>query len=321
MTTTAIAFHDHEPVGPDLLSTVTHGLSQPQKRIPPKFFYDERGSQLFDAICAQPEYYVPDVERRILQRLAPELRDAIGAGCVLIEPGAGAAAKVRELLPVLEPAAYVPIDISGPYLKQVAHDLAADFPGLAIHAACDDFTRDFRLPPDLPAGRRLCFFPGSTLGNFDPQEASTHLRRFAKHVGPEGLLLIGVDTKKPAEVLHAAYNDAAGITASFNRNLLERLNRELDADFAVEHFEHEAFYNADAGRVEMHLVSRREQSVTIGEQTFRFNPGERLHTESSYKYRPQEFLTMAREAGLVDRRHWLDERGYFGVYLLGLPVS
>ncbi len=311
-----IRFHDLKPEGLSLHEAVVHGFSLEQKRLPPKFFYDARGSALFDEICRQPEYYLPDVERAMLSDLADEVARHTGTRRVVIEPGAGNAAKVRLLLETLAPAAYVPMDISCSYLKQSAQALADDYPGLAVHAVCVDYTHSLPLPETIPDGRRLGFFPGSSLGNFEPEEAQAFLSMFCRMLGRDGMLLIGVDTKKSPAILDAAYNDAAGITAAFNLNLLHRIRRELSAEVDPDAFAHEAGYNADAGRIEMHLVSCQAQQVRVDGHSFRFEAGERLHTESSYKYTPQEFLSLAGASGFHPCCYWLDPRGLFAIYLL-----
>jgi dimethylhistidine N-methyltransferase len=311
-----VTFHDHKPQSLSLYDAVVEGLSQPCKAIPPKFFYDEKGSQLFDAICDQPEYYLPDVERRLLQGCAAEIASYTGKARVLIEPGAGNLAKVRLLLDELQPSAYVPMDISCEYLQWMSAELAADYPWLAIHAACVDFSHSLPLPAAVPAGKRLAFFPGSSLGNFHPPEAARFLAMVRNTVAEGGMLLIGVDTKKPVSILDAAYNDAAGVTAEFNLNLLQRMRRELAADVDPDGFDHRAFYNADKGRVEMHLVSQREQEVRVNGHRFHFERGESVHTECSYKYTPDEFHALARQAGFTPVQHWLAEGGLFAVYLL-----
>ncbi|MCU7796805.1 MAG: L-histidine N(alpha)-methyltransferase [Candidatus Thiodiazotropha sp. (ex Myrtea spinifera)] len=319
--TARITFHDLKPEGLSLHEAVISGLSRTQKSIPPKFFYDERGSELFDAICRQPEYYLPDVERAMLLQVAEEIEAHTGRQRILIEPGAGNAAKVRLLLEALEPSAYVPMDISCDYLKGAAHDLVMDFPWLPVHAVCVDYTHSLPLPSTLPEGRRLAFFPGSSLGNFEPVEALLFLKMVQKALGEEGMLLIGVDTKKPSEILDAAYNDAAGVTAEFNLNLLYRIRRELDADLDPDTFAHQAYYNQDAGRIEMHLVSRQLQRVRVNGQSFQFREGETLHTESSYKYAPDEFLSLAGQAGFKARCHWLDRQRLFAIYLFDVAKN
>jgi dimethylhistidine N-methyltransferase len=311
-----IHFHDFKPTGLSLHDEVVRGFSRSQKSIPPKFFYDELGSALFDEICRQPEYYLPDVERSMLSGLASEIASRVGSGRVLIEPGAGCAAKVRLLLDALAPSAYVPMDISFGYLKQAALDLVADYPDLRVHAVCVDYTHSMPLPEGLPEKPRLAFFPGSSLGNFEPDEAESFLGMMRHMLGRDGMLLIGVDTKKSSAILDAAYNDAAGVTAAFNLNLLHRIRRELQADVDPKAFTHEASYNREAGRIEMHLVSSEPQQVKVNGYSFRFEAGERLHTESSYKYGPQEFLALAGRAGFRPRCHWLDAEGLFAIYLL-----
>jgi dimethylhistidine N-methyltransferase len=311
-----IHYHDFKPEGLSLHEAVMQGFSHPQKSIPPKFFYDARGSALFDEICRQPEYYLPDVEQRMLSDLAREIARLTGQERVLIEPGAGSAAKIRLLLEALAPSVYIPMDISFGYLKRAAQDLVAEYPSLPVHAVCVDYTHSLPLPGGLPENPRLAFFPGSSLGNFEPDEAQDFMAMVYRMLGREGMLLIGVDTKKSSEILDAAYNDAAGITAAFNLNLLHRIRRELQADVEPEAFVHQANYNREAGRVEMHLMSRKRQQVKVNGCSFQFEAGERLHTESSYKYTPQEFLRLAAKAGFRSRNHWLDFQGLFAIYLL-----
>ncbi len=311
-----IRYYDFHSGTASLGEAVVNGLSRKPKMIPPRFFYDARGSALFDEICRQPEYYLPAVEREMLERLADEIAGLAGRGRVLIEPGAGSAAKVRLLLPALEPAAYVPVDISCRYLRQAAEKLAAEYPRLRVHAVCADYTDSLPLPDALPQAGRLGFFPGSSLGNFEPQEAQAFLWRLSRALGREGMLLIGVDTKKSDAILDAAYNDAAGVTAAFNLNLLHRIRRELSAEVDPGGFDHQAGYNRQAGRVEMHLVSRQRQQLKFNGHSFRFEAGERVHTESSYKYAPKEFLALAARSGFRPCRHWLDARGLFAIYLL-----
>ncbi|MCU7906162.1 MAG: L-histidine N(alpha)-methyltransferase [Candidatus Thiodiazotropha sp. (ex Epidulcina cf. delphinae)] len=314
--TEQVSFHDHKPTALSLYDAVVSGLSQADKSIPPKFFYDKRGSELFERICEQPEYYLPGVERRMLARLAEEIATLTGRGRILIEPGAGSAGKVRLLLDALRPAAFVPMDISFDYLKSSAMDLARDYPWLEIHVACVDFTHSLPVPEEIPEGPRLLFFPGSSLGNFDREEAGDFLRMVHDTLGDEGMLLIGVDTKKSESLLNAAYNDAAGLTAEFNLNLLHRLRQELNAELDTDIFEHRAFYNVEAGRIEMHLVSRYRQTLCLNGRSFEFKAGERLHTENSYKYAPREFIDLASGSGFNEVRHWVDDEGLFAIYLL-----
>ncbi|PVV27252.1 MAG: L-histidine N(alpha)-methyltransferase, partial [gamma proteobacterium symbiont of Ctena orbiculata] len=292
-----VTFHDHKPQALSLYNAVVTGLSKSDKSIPPKFFYDQRGSELFDRICDQPEYYLPSVECRMLSDLADEIAKLTGKGRALIEPGAGSASKVRLLLDALRPSAFVPMDISFDYLKSSARALAMEYPWLPIHAACVDFTHSLPIPKEVPNGPRLLFFPGSSLGNFNPGEAGEFLRLVHDTVGEEGMMLIGVDTKKSEQVLHAAYNDAAGLTADFNLNLLQRMQQELNADIDPGVFEHLAFYNGEEGRIEMHLVSTQQQTLRLNGHRFEFEEGETVHTENSYKYSPTECINMVIDNG------------------------
>jgi len=311
-----VTFHDHKPVTLSLYDAVVDGLSRQLKSIPPKFFYDQRGSELFDQICEQPEYYLPRVERRMLADLSLEIASLTGKGRVFIEPGAGSLVKARLLLDALKPAAFVPMDISFDHLRGAVDKLAAEYPWLAIHAACVDFTHSLPIPPEASSGRRLVFFPGSSLGNFKPAEARVFLQMIHDSLGEDGMLLIGVDTKKSETILNAAYNDAAGITEAFNLNLLHRVNRELDMNFNPADFEHHAFYNTEAGRIEMHLVSKEVQRLKLNGHHFHFRKGESTHTENSYKYSPEEFLDLASDCDFREVRHWVGEEGLFAIYLL-----
>ena len=310
-------FHDYHPQSDDLRRWTLTGLAASPKQLPPKFFYDAAGSRLFARIVEQPEYYIPAVERGILETHGGDIIHRLGLdGCILIEPGAGCGIKVRFLLDRARPAMYVPMDISAAHLRQSAVGLAADYPWLPIHAICVDHTKPFELPSEIPAERRVFFYPGSSLGNFDPPEAIRFLGDLSRKAGHRGRLLIGIDTKKPAAVLNRAYNDAAGVTAAFNLNLLLRIRQELGADLEVGGFHHQAFYNERHGRVEMHLVSRRDQRVRIDGSEFVFAAGESIHTENSYKYAPSEFQRLAGEAGWNAEQVWLDPRGYFSIHLL-----
>ena len=311
-----IQFHDLHPTLADFRDEAVAGLRQRPRRIPPKFFYDERGSQLFDAITATAEYYPTRSEMEILATRAGEIAERIGTGSLLVEPGGGSCAKVRILLSGLEPVAYVPMDISRDHLHAAAQELAAEFPWLEVHAAHADFTQQMELPPSAPEGPRVAFFPGSSIGNFDPEAAVGFIAAVAELVGPGGFLLIGVDLRKEKAVLDAAYDDAAGATAAFNLNLLERMNRELEADFDLDAWAHCAGYNEQMGRVEMHLQSLRDQQVRVAGEVFDFSAGETIHTENSYKYRIDEFQDLARRAGMDSVGVWTDRNGLFSVHLL-----
>ncbi|MDB4885788.1 MAG: methyltransferase [Gemmatimonadetes bacterium] len=307
----------HAPGARGMLAEVLQGLQASQKTLPPKLFYDATGAELFERICLQPEYYPTRTELAILQAHASEIARLAGPRCALVEYGSGAGVKVRLLLDALEdPVAYVPIDISREQLARVARDLADDYPGVAIVPVAADYTTRISLPP-LPAGaRRLAFFPGSTIGNFHPTEAAAFLWRVRRTVGPAGALVLGVDRRKDARVLDAAYDDAAGVTAAFNRNILTRLNRELGATFDVERFAHRASFNEASSRVEMHLVSLAEQRVDVAGTTIRFGLGETIWTESSYKYDAQRLEELVSAAGFRIEREWTDDAQRFWVVML-----
>ena len=311
-----VHFYDLHPAPADFRAEVLSGLARSSKRLSPKFFYDRRGSQLFDAITELPEYYPTRTEIGILKKHGETIADFLGEDCLLLELGSGSSQKIRVLLDALKPAAYMPMDISREHLLGSAQALAADYPALEVHAACADFAADFELPYCPEHLPRAAFFPGSSIGNFEPAQARELLKRVADYLGEDGKLLIGVDLKKDAGVLHAAYNDEQQVTAAFNLNLLQRINRELGADFDLQAFSHDAFYNASEGRVEMHLVSRSEQTVTVAGEAFDFDEGETIHTESSYKYDVEEFLSLAERAGFVSEQVWTDDQQLFSVHCL-----
>jgi len=295
-----------------------NGLRKSSKEIACKYFYDEAGSQLFDAICELPEYYQTRTEMALLTRHAAEIAALMGDGVEIVEFGAGSLRKVRILLDAAQnPRAYTPLDISGDYLRNVVRSLAADYPALTLRPLVGDFT----LPLEIPAlsgpgsSRRAGFFPGSTIGNFKPDAAMALLRRMRATLDGGGLL-IGVDLVKDPLRLHAAYNDAAGVTALFNKNLLIRANRELGADFDPEGFAHYAPYNAAAHRIEMYLVSLKRQSVSLCGQRFEFAQGEPVHTEDSHKYTIESFREMAARAGFSPRAVWTDQDRLFSVHWL-----
>lgn len=289
------------------------GLESRPRAINPKFFYDERGSELFARICELPEYYPTRTEIDIFQDHSAEIARAVGLDCELVEPGAGGCEKVRYLLEDMQPGAYIPIDISGDFLVAAAESLRKDFPGLDVRPVVADFSDHFDLPPTRSSGRRVLFYPGSTIGNFEPEAACAFLARVADLVGPGGALLIGVDLHKPSEVLNAAYNDAQGVTAAFNRNILRHANRLLDAEFEPDRFGHVAFYDEQAQRIEMHLESLEAQKVRCNGAIFELAPGERIHTEYSYKYRVDEFAALATTAGFRPRECWVDVNEWFSV--------
>ncbi|MBV9552518.1 MAG: L-histidine N(alpha)-methyltransferase, partial [Alphaproteobacteria bacterium] len=282
----SFAFHDLAPGEDSFRDAVLAGLSAAPKSLPCKFFYDERGSALFDAICEVPEYYLTRTELAILETHAADVAARIGPHCRLVELGSGASRKVRLLLDALDaPLAYVPVDISREYLRGAAERVAADFPVLDVVAVCADYTRPFVLPKIAgPAGKQVGFFPGSTIGNFEPDGVVAFLRHCGQLLGPGAEMVIGADVKKDKAILDAAYNDAQGLNAAFNLNLLHRIAKELDSDIAVDRFEHVAFYNPEQGRVELYIRSRDVQSCVVAGRRFSFGFSEMVHTENSYKY-------------------------------------
>ena len=304
----------HAPDHDDFRAQVIQGLSGARKHLPCKFFYDRRGSQLFDQICTLPEYYPTRTELSILERYAGEMADCCGSNCLLVEFGSGSSLKTRLLLDRLhQPCGYVPLDISREHLLESARQLEQAYPTIPILPVCADYTRPFQIPEGRGQSRTVIYFPGSTIGNFEPLDARDFLRDCARLAGPDGGLLIGVDLKKEPAILHAAYNDSAGVTAEFNLNLLHRINRELQGDIAVDRFSHYAFYNPRLGRIEMHLISQAAQTPTAAGVSFSFRQGETIFTESSYKYTVDGFHSLAQASGWKCQRVWLDERSLFSV--------
>lgn len=297
---------------------VLDGLARSPKRIPSAWLYDERGSELFEEITRLPEYYPTRTELAILDAHLGEIAEAVGPQALVVELGSGSSRKTGPLLAALGgPAGYVPVDISEAYLLGAAEALQGAFPALPVRPVVADFTNAFALPEDLPGHRRrVGFFPGSTIGNLDNAAAGRLLARCRRLLGEDGRLLIGLDMDKPASVLVPAYDDAAGVTAAFNRNLLRRINRELDGDFDPAAFRHEARYAVDPPRIEMHLVAKRAQTVRVAGGRFRFEAGESLHTETSHKYTRDGFAALAAESGWRCDRWWTDTEGWFGVALL-----
>jgi dimethylhistidine N-methyltransferase len=319
---TEFLFHDFHPDTENLLSDVLSGLAQPRKTLAPKYFYDARGSELFEAICALPEYYPTRTELAMMQACAGEMAALMGPQCLLIEYGAGSGRKTRVLIDAVAPVAYMAIDISRTALKKCATELASAYPAVRLAAVCADYSRPLQLPKldGINERRRVIYFPGSTIGNFTRQEALAFLRQAHAVAGPGGAMLVGVDLKKDPARLHAAYNDAQGITAAFNVNLLTRINRELGGNFDVAAFEHHAFYDADEGRIEMHLRSRRDQQVNVAGKAFHFAAGETIHTENSCKYSIDEFRQLAREAGFSPDHCWTDTGQLFSVHFLAIAA-
>ena len=318
MAAAAIQFLDLAPATASFRDDVLNGLARSPKQLPPKYFYDAVGSALFDAICGLEEYYPARTETALLERHRAEIVAQLGTQSALIEFGSGMSRKSRILIGCVEPAVYVPIDISRETLLAAADNLVWSFPSLGVVAICADYSRPIAIPSlaEFEPRRRVIFFPGSTIGNFDPEEAVAFLRNAAALAGAGGGLLIGVDLKKDKAILDAAYDDPQGVTAAFNLNLLARINRELGADFDVRAFRHRAEYVADRGRVEMHLESQRFQAVFLGSARFVFERLETIHTENSYKYSLEEFQALAARAGFAARRCWVDDQQLFSIHYL-----
>jgi len=311
-----VHFHDMHPTPADMRADVLDGLAQPQKRLAPKYFYDAEGSRLFDAICELPEYYPTRTEIAVLRHHGAAMAARLGRDALLVELGSGSSLKIRVLLEALQPAVYMPVDISKDHLLASAQALAASFPDLQVHAVCADYSVPFSLPVDDHEHPRVAFFPGSSVGNFEPADAERFLRRVGDLLEPGGRLLVGVDLIKDRRVLEAAYNDADGVTAAFNLNLLARINRELEGNFDLGCFRHGAWFNPGSSRIEMHLLSTRDQQVRVAGQTFTFREGESIHTESSYKYSSEGFHDLARRAGFEPEQVWTDPAPLFSVHCL-----
>ena len=291
-------------------------LSRFPKKLSPKYFYDAKGSELFEQITVLPEYYPTRTEISILRERGREIAGLILQGAALVEFGAGSTTKVRLLLEHARFAAYVPVDISGDFLREQAEGLRRDFPQLEVFPVAADFTAPFALPDAVAGMPKVGFFPGSTLGNFEPQEAQTFLRSARDILGHGAQMIIGVDLEKDERTLYDAYNDAAGVTAAFNLNVLERINRELGGNFDLSGFMHRSIYNRDRHRIEMHLISRKAQSVRVLGRHFSFRPGESIHTENSYKYSIERFAALAKSSGWQVRETWTDPARMFSVHAL-----
>jgi len=316
--------HDVAPSTADgFLADVLRGLSTRHKHLPCKYFYDEAGSRLFERICSLPEYYPTRAELEILARDGRQIAARIGPNCLLVEFGSGSGIKTRVLLDRLAaPAAYIPVDISREQLLASARALVRDYPGLEVRPVCADFTLPFEIPPIGSAARkRVVYFSGSTIGNFPPDKARQLLRQTARLCGAGGGMLLGADLKKDPRLLHAAYNDGQGVTAAFNLNLLVRINRELGADFRVEHFWHHALYNPRKGRIEMHLVSSIDQRVRIADHQIFIAEGEPICTEYSYKYSVADLNELAAASGFAVEQLWIDESRCFCVLYLAVRTN
>lgn len=311
-----VVFRDEHPDLGDGRDEILKGLQLPQKSVNPKWFYDHRGSELFDQITRLPEYYPTRTECMILNDNRESIARMCGEGSVFIEPGSGSSEKVRILLDALRPDVYVPVDISADFLLQSAQTLGGEYPWLDIFAVCADFNAGWEFLNEQPTSPRVVFYPGSTIGNLEPVIAQEFLAGLRDVVGRDGGMLIGVDTHKGTDRLNAAYNDSAGVTAAFNLNVLRRLNELLDAEFDEASFSHRAFYNEELRRIEMHLVSACAQRVKCADTTISFERGETIHTECSYKYSLGDFTALADSAGLEITQTWQDDDGLFSVHYL-----
>jgi dimethylhistidine N-methyltransferase len=315
-----LILHDLHPKLENFRDEVLLGLTKSPKSLPCKFFYDSKGSQLFNQICDLEEYYPTRTELAILQSCKQDIRTLVGKNSLIIEYGSGGSQKIRLLLNILDnPLAYLPIDISKDYLFADAQELSRDFPDLEIIALCADYTKSLILPPiDLKFAKKIVFFPGSTIGNLDYDDAKQLLVNTTKILDYDDALLIGVDLKKDPSILNSAYNDKKGITAQFNLNLLTRINESLQANFNLANFAHYAFYNQQKGRIEMHIISLVKQSIFIDDLEFRLEKDELIHTENSYKYHIQEFQLLAEESGFTPTKVWTDTSNLFSVHYLSL---
>ncbi len=295
---------------------VLHGLGSEPKFISPKYFYDARGSALFEEITELDEYYLTRTEMSLFDAHLEDMAGRLGESVCLIEYGSGNSRKIRKLLETVSPQAYVPVDISNEHLQENARALHADFPALHVYPVCADFTQPVAVPQEVDGLTRVGFFPGSSIGNFAPSEAHRFLTGVRETVGSGGALLIGVDRKKAVSVLEDAYNDARGVTAAFNLNALAHINARLQANFELDGFRHLARYNAEEGCIQMFLESRRDQVVSIAGETVHFAANETLHTENSYKYDKAEFVELAASAGFTAEAEWSDDQQWFSIFLL-----
>lgn len=309
-------FHGLPPSG-NVKEEVLDGLAQVQKTLPAKYFYDERGSRLFEDITQLPEYYLTRTEISLLTEHAHEIAERVGTGAVLLEYGSGASVKIRLLLEALKPDCYVPMDISQDFLMESANKLLDDYSWLSIYAGCVDYSSSVELPSALACRpHKLGFFPGSSMGNFTPAEAQNFLKRARATLGENSRFLLGVDLAKDSDVLHQAYNDSQGVTADFNKNILRHLNQILDANFDESRFTHQAIVNTQQSRVEMHLISQLDQVVNVAGTTVIVRQGESIHTENSYKYHLNALERMANQSGFRFETVWTDERDYFALVLM-----
>jgi len=306
-------FYEHPAEIEDVHAQLLQGFRQTPRTVSPKFFYDERGSELFTAITRTDDYYPTRTETGLLKTYGKEMAACIGPSATLLEYGSGSSEKIRTLLETLRPRTYVPMDISRDYLAQSANTIAEDYPWLEVHATCVDYSSDFDLPVSFD-GKVAAFFPGSSIGNFTPDAALSFLKRVKRHVGEDGGLLIGVDLKKDVAVLNRAYNDSEGITAEFNLNVLNHINEVYQGNFDLAKFRHRAAYNESLGCIQMFVTSTCDQVVDLAGESFQLRAGEEIHTENSFKYSEVEFRALCRQAGFAHDRFWTDERQWFGVF-------
>jgi dimethylhistidine N-methyltransferase len=320
-----LRFFDNQPVAQDILTEVIAGLSRPQKVLPAKYFYDEQGSKLFEAITKLPEYYPTRIEINLLREHRETIAKLVKDDVWLLEYGSGASLKIRLLLQAIKPNCYVPMDISKDFLLASAESLMEDYPWLNVYAACVDYSQPVRLPADMiTSAQKLGFFPGSSIGNFSPQEAQVFLQGVRNTLGKDGAMLIGIDLQKDKQVLEAAYNDCQNVTAAFNFNILHHINRVLGTQFNVNYFEHKAIYSEEKSRIEMHLVSTMDQIIKISDsntadgesKNIIFKAGETIHTENSYKYSKESFTDLVVGAGFEVRECWSDDKDYFAMFYL-----
>jgi dimethylhistidine N-methyltransferase len=311
----SIYLHEVKMAQVSMMTEVHQGLSEDQKTLPAKYFYDETGSALFDAITELPEYYQTRTEIGLLKGHASEMADLLGEHSYLLELGSGSSIKIRLLLDAIRPDVYIPMDISREHLIHSAQQIANDYPWLEVHATCVDYSQPWDIP-DFGPGKYNAFFPGSSIGNFMPDDAMRLLKQIHRLVGSGGGLLVGVDLVKDVDILEAAYNDLQGITAAFNLNMLSHINHSLDADFDLDKFEHRALFNKAESRIEMHLHCIDSHCVSIDDNEYRFEAGETIHTENSYKYSIAGFQQLARQAGFLPVEHWCDTNQLFSIHYL-----
>ncbi len=311
-----IFFHELHPQSKTHPQEVLEGLKGNNKNLNPKFFYDTKGSELFETITDLDEYYPTRTERKIFETYSQDIASACGIDSVIIEPGSGSCEKIQLLIPDLKPKAYIPIDIAGDFLLDSVNKLSENFPELPIHALQADFNQLDQLPNKMPEGPKLVFYPGSTIGNMEPEQALQFLVKLSDWIGEDGGILLGVDLHKSSRQLNAAYNDKQGVTEAFNLNVLDHLNKIFEANFNTEYFSHKAFYNEKRYRIEMHLVSERAHCVEFEGEKIQFGEGESIHTENSYKYTTKQLNSLASDAGLTLKETWFDDNNLFSVNLL-----